>query len=113
MVEKFDPDNPVARQPVESGQFAVGLSTVLSFAGALEGITDPSSGAIAAGLEAAGVQPLALGDPVTFDCGEPILALASSLCSVQGHIVQLDAEGNVTESEFFDPTELFETALAN
>jgi branched-chain amino acid transport system substrate-binding protein len=113
MVEKFDPDNPVARRPVEAGQFAVGLSTVLSFAGALEGVADPSSGAIAAGLEAAGVQPLALGDPVTFDCGEPILALASSLCSVQGHIVQLDAEGNVTESEFFDPTELFETALAN
>jgi branched-chain amino acid transport system substrate-binding protein len=113
MVQRFDPDNQVARRPVEAGQYAVGLSTVLSFAGALEGIAEPTKAAISAGLEASGVRPLALGDPVTFDCGKPILALASSLCSVQGHIVRLDAEGRVTETKFFDPTALFETALAN
>jgi hypothetical protein len=102
----------MSREPQGAGQAAVGVSTVISFAGALAGIGEPTADAIAAGLESAGVQPLFLGEPTTFDCGEPILALASSLCSVQGHIVRLDASGDVTESESFDPTELFETALA-
>ena len=112
MVEKYDPENPVSRTPVESGQVAGGVSTMISFVGALDGITEATGEAIVAGLEAAGEQPLFLGDPVTFDCGEPLLALASSLCSVQAHIVVLDADANVTESRFFDPTSLFEEALA-
>ncbi len=112
MIETYSPDSSVSREPVEAGSFAIGASTLMSFAGALDGIGEPTADTIAAGLESAGVQPLFLGDPVTFDCGEPILALASSLCSVQGHIVRLDADGNATESEFFDPTDLFETALA-
>lgn len=112
MIEKYAPDSSLSREPQRAGQAAVGVSTVISFAGALAGIGDPTADAIAAGLESAGVQPLFLGEPTTFDCGEPILALASSLCSVQGHIVRLDASGDVTDSESFDPTELFETALA-
>jgi branched-chain amino acid transport system substrate-binding protein len=112
MVDRYDPDNPVARTPVEAGVFATGVSTVVSLTGALEGIAEPSSDAIAAGLEAAGAQPVFLGEPANFDCGEPILDLASSLCSVQGHVVRLDADGNVTETGFFDSTELFEIALA-
>jgi len=112
MVEKYAPDEDVARQPVEAGVFAVGVSTLISFASALEGIAAPTGEAISAGLEGAGVQPLFLGDPVTFDCGEPILALASSLCSVQGHIVTLDADGDVAESQFYDPTDIFAEALS-
>ena len=112
LVDRYAPDNPVARTPVEASSFATGVSTVVSLARALEGIAEPSSEAIAAGLEAAGAQPLFLGDPVSFDCGVPILALASSLCSVQGHIALLDADGKVTETAFFDSTELFEIALA-
>ncbi len=112
MIQKYSPDNPVAREPVEAGQFATGVSSVVSFAGALEGVTDVTPDAIAVGLEASGVRPLFLGEPVTFDCGTPILDLASSLCSVQGHIAQLDAEGKVTESEFYNPTDLFKSALS-
>ena len=72
----------------------------------------PTAAAITAGLESSGAHDLFLAEPSTFDCGEPILALASSLCSVQGHLAVLDADGNVTESQFYDPTELFATALA-
>ena len=102
----------VPATPVEAGVFATGVSTVVSLAGALDGIGEPSGDAIGARMESAGAQPVFLGEPASFDCGEPILDLASSLCSVQGHIVRLDADGNVTETGFFDSTELFEIALA-
>ena len=112
MIDRYDPDNPVPRRPVEAGLFAVGVSTVVSFARALGGLTDPTGPAIMEQMETTGVQSLFLGTPVSFDCGEPILELASSLCSVQGHLVELDADGAAVDSRFFDPTDLFDTALS-
>ena len=112
MIEKYDADNPISRTPLKAGFFAAGVSNLISFAGALGDITDATPEAITTGLETAGVQPLFLAEPSTFDCGEPILDLASSLCSVQAHVVVLDADGDVTEARFYDPTDLFETALS-
>ena len=110
MVETYAPDEDIDPDPIISAGVAAGLSSVMNFVRAMDGLTgDVTKDTVLAQMKEAKDVPIFGGGDQTFTCDGTAIPLLANICSAGFYIGTLTADGKVEDAEPVDPTPLFET----